>query len=82
MPHDHILVVDDEQDILELVKYNLEKEGYRVTTVATGEDALGRRAPGRPTSSCSTSCCPASTAWRSAGGSRPTPRPSPSPSSC
>ena len=42
MPHDHILVVDDERDILELVKYNLEKEGYRVTTVATGEDALSR----------------------------------------
>jgi DNA-binding response OmpR family regulator len=42
MPHDHILVVDDERDILELVKYNLEKEGYRVTTVATGEDALSQ----------------------------------------
>ncbi len=40
MPRDHILVVDDERDILELVKYNLEKEGYRVTIVATGEDAL------------------------------------------
>jgi two-component system, OmpR family, alkaline phosphatase synthesis response regulator PhoP len=42
MPHDHILVVDDERDILELLKYNLEKEGYRVTTVATGEDALAQ----------------------------------------
>jgi two-component system, OmpR family, alkaline phosphatase synthesis response regulator PhoP len=35
-----VLVVDDEQDILELVEYNLRKEGYRVLTVATGEDAL------------------------------------------
>jgi two-component system phosphate regulon response regulator PhoB len=35
-----VLVVDDEQDILELVEYNLKKEGYRVLTVATGEDAL------------------------------------------
>jgi two-component system, OmpR family, alkaline phosphatase synthesis response regulator PhoP len=35
-----VLVVDDERDILELVKYNLDKEGYQVTTVATGEDAL------------------------------------------
>jgi len=35
-----ILVVDDEEDILELVKYNLEKDGYRVTCVATGEQAL------------------------------------------
>jgi two-component system, OmpR family, alkaline phosphatase synthesis response regulator PhoP len=35
-----VLVVDDERDILELVKYNLDKEGYQVVTVATGEDAL------------------------------------------
>ncbi len=35
-----ILVVDDEQDILDLVRYNLEKEGYEVFSVLTGEDAL------------------------------------------
>lgn len=35
-----VLVVDDEKDILELVEYNLSKEGYRVLTVATGEDGL------------------------------------------
>jgi DNA-binding response OmpR family regulator len=35
-----VLVVDDERDILELVDYNLRKEGYRVLTVETGEDAL------------------------------------------
>lgn len=35
-----ILVVDDEPDILELVRYNLNKEGYRVQTAATGEHAL------------------------------------------
>jgi two-component system alkaline phosphatase synthesis response regulator PhoP len=40
MAKEHILVVDDEEDILELVRYNLVKEGYRVTTVASGEDAL------------------------------------------
>ena len=40
MPKEHILVVDDEEDILELVSYNLKKEGYLVTTVATGEAAL------------------------------------------
>ena len=37
---ERVLVVDDERDILELVKYNLDKEGYQVTVVATGEDAL------------------------------------------
>lgn len=40
MAKEHILVVDDEEDILELVRYNLTKEGYRVTTVASGEEAL------------------------------------------
>jgi two-component system, OmpR family, alkaline phosphatase synthesis response regulator PhoP len=40
MARERVLVVDDERDILELVKYNLVKEGYQVTVVATGEDAL------------------------------------------
>jgi two-component system alkaline phosphatase synthesis response regulator PhoP len=37
---ENILVVDDEEDILELVDYNLSKEGYVVTCVASGEEAL------------------------------------------
>ncbi|MDZ7859849.1 MAG: response regulator [Candidatus Krumholzibacteriota bacterium] len=36
----NILVVDDEEDINELVKYNLEREGFKVTCVSTGEKAL------------------------------------------
>lgn len=35
-----ILVVDDEEDIIELLKYNLEKEGYRVETARDGIEAL------------------------------------------
>lgn len=35
-----ILVVDDEVDILELLKYNLKKEGYHVKTVTNGVDAI------------------------------------------
>ncbi len=35
-----ILVVDDEVDILELLKYNLKKEGYIVKTVTNGIDAI------------------------------------------
>ena len=35
-----ILVVDDEKDILELLKYNLEKEGYHVLTALNGKEAL------------------------------------------
>ena len=35
-----ILLVDDEQDILEFVSYNLEKEGYNVSTASSGIEAL------------------------------------------
>ena len=35
-----ILVVDDEKDILELVSYNLQKEGFHIQTSQNGEDAL------------------------------------------
>ena len=35
-----ILVADDEQDILEIVKYNLEKEGYKVHTASNGQQAI------------------------------------------
>jgi len=40
MANEHILVVEDEEDILELLRYNLAKEGYRVTGVTSGEEAL------------------------------------------
>jgi len=40
MANERILVVDDEEDILELVKFNLSKEGYGVTCAATGEKAV------------------------------------------
>ncbi|MGD9720017.1 MAG: response regulator [Pirellulales bacterium] len=40
MPTERILVVDDEEDLLELIRYNLGKEGYQVRCVATGEIAL------------------------------------------
>lgn len=40
MAHGHILVVDDEEDIQELVKYNLVRNGMDVTVVGTGEAAL------------------------------------------
>ncbi len=35
-----ILVVEDEEDILELIRYSLEKEGYLVTVAMCGEDAI------------------------------------------
>lgn len=38
----HILVVDDEKPIVDIIKFNLEKEGYKVTASYDGEDALNR----------------------------------------
>lgn len=35
-----ILVVDDESDIIDLLTYNLEKEGFSTTTASNGIDAL------------------------------------------
>lgn len=35
-----ILVVDDEQDLLDLIEYNLKKEGYRVLKAENGVEAL------------------------------------------
>ncbi len=40
MDRQKILVVDDEPDILELVQYNLEKEGFSVYTAANGREAI------------------------------------------
>jgi phosphate regulon transcriptional regulator PhoB len=42
-----ILVVDDEPDIVELVSYNLRKEGFSVSSASDGEEALGRIRKGK-----------------------------------
>ncbi len=43
-----ILVVDDEPDLLDLVRYNLAQAGYDVTCVGSGEEALASAASPRP----------------------------------
>lgn len=40
MTKEKIIVVDDEEDILELVRYNLVREGFEVITAKTGDAAL------------------------------------------
>lgn len=37
-----ILIADDEQDILEIISYNLTKEGYEVYTAKDGNEAIDR----------------------------------------
>ena len=41
MPERKVLVVEDEENLLEALKYNLEKEGYSVLTAVDGEEGLG-----------------------------------------
>ena len=48
MAREKILVVDDESDILSLVQYNLEKEGFKVITASDGQEALRRIASELP----------------------------------
>jgi two-component system phosphate regulon response regulator PhoB len=42
MAGEHILIVEDEEDIAELLEYNLERNGYQPASVGTGEDGLNR----------------------------------------
>ena len=35
-----ILIVEDEADLVELLRYNLEREGYEVLATPSGEEAL------------------------------------------
>lgn len=46
-----ILVVDDEQDLCEILKFNLETDGYTVETANSAEEAL------QWTLKASTCCC-------------------------
>jgi two-component system phosphate regulon response regulator PhoB len=48
MPKERILVVEDEEEIQELVRYNLAREGYDVLCVGSGEEALRSAGAERP----------------------------------
>jgi len=43
-----ILLVDDEQDILDFLSYNLEREGYQVDTATNGKDAITKAKKNAP----------------------------------
>ena len=43
-----VLVVEDERDVAELIRYNLSKEGYDVVLAPTGADALKEARAARP----------------------------------
>jgi DNA-binding response OmpR family regulator len=41
MPHERVLVVDDEPAIVQVIRERLEREGFRVQAAGTGEQAVG-----------------------------------------
>lgn len=43
-----VLIADDEPDILEILKYNLEKEGYQVSAARDGNEALEKAKQHKP----------------------------------
>jgi len=40
VPKDKILIIEDEEDVIELIRYNLAKEGYQVISAVSGEKGL------------------------------------------
>ena len=52
-----VLVVEDEAAIATMLRYNLEKQGYRVAEASDGQEALTRIQEQQPESCCWTGCC-------------------------
>ncbi|MDO8750041.1 MAG: response regulator transcription factor [Dehalococcoidia bacterium] len=48
MPGERILVIEDEENLLEALRYNLQKEGYQVVTAADGEKGLALAREAKP----------------------------------
>ncbi len=43
-----VLVVDDEKDIVQLIRYNLEREGFKVESASDGNEALKKASDVKP----------------------------------
>ena len=48
MAKEYVLIIDDEEDIIELVSYNLNKEGFKVVGAKSGEEGLEIMRKDRP----------------------------------
>jgi CheY-like chemotaxis protein len=66
-----ILIVDDELSVRDSLLHWFRKDGFNVATAASATLALQALEQGPTTSSCSTSRCPAWTAWSCSRASTP-----------
>lgn len=48
MTSQHILIIEDDEDIQELLRFNLSKEGYRVSSAFTGTEGITKAKEGDP----------------------------------
>ena len=48
MAGETVLVIEDDKDIHKILRYNLEKEGYRVMLAGDGEEGFGMAKSGKP----------------------------------
>lgn len=48
MASDKILIVEDEKDVMELIRYNLNRDGYGTDTALTGQQALDKAIDNKP----------------------------------
>jgi len=77
-----VLVVDDEKDIVELVRYHLEKEGFRCLAAPDGPTALRLIREQRPDLLVLVRMLPGLDGWRYAVSSAETRQPPRFPSLC
>ena len=48
MAGEHVLIVEDDEDIAELLEYNLQRQGFRPSCAGTGEEGLREARENRP----------------------------------
>ena len=66
-----ILILEDEENLIAPLRYNLEREGYLVEMATDGGEALEAARAKPPSLSSSTSCCPRWTEFKYVASSEP-----------
>lgn len=59
-----VLIADDEPDIVEILRYNLEKEGYHVITAKDGDEAINKAKQSNPDLVILDMMMPKKTVWK------------------